>query len=126
MSTTPPKPKLKNDQLNFTEDDIRARAYEIWLSRNGTSDNNNGNPEDDWKAAIESLKLERSRLRRVNASFLKIVSSPCRLTQKLYSGFTNPNDRYFALDMVKTLISSLSLIATIIAGVSLYVGYQNA
>jgi len=110
MSATPPKPKPKNNQPNFTEDEIRARAYEIWLSRNGTSNNNNGkyNPEDDWNAAIESLKLERSRFKRINGYLWKTFTSPYRFTKKstqqLLSPFTNREDRVFNLDVVKTLI----------------------
>jgi uncharacterized protein YjbI with pentapeptide repeats len=40
--------------------------------------------------------------------------------------FKNPDDRSFALDVVKTGISALGLAATIFAGVGLILNYQNA
>jgi hypothetical protein len=116
MDVNPTKPKPKNNQQNFTEDEIRTRAYQIWLSRNGTSNNNNGkyNPEDDWNAAIESLKLERSRVGGINFLMRK-------LAQRLFSPFKNPDDRAFNLDVVKTLTSVSSLIATIVAATGLFI-----
>ena len=106
MGKTPPKPKPKNNQLNFTEDDIRSRAYEIWCDRNGTGNSSNGkyNPEDDWNAAIESLKLERSKLKRINVYLWKPFNSSYNLTKKstqnLLRAFTDREDRAFNLDVV--------------------------
>lgn len=41
-----------------TEDQIRARAYEIYLERQG----NGGAPEDDWLRAEEELRRNRGKL----------------------------------------------------------------
>lgn len=105
--------KVKNNlKTSLTEDEIRERAYKIWVSRNA-KDKTEAN--DDWYAAIESLKLDRSRLKHIYC-----------LRKKILTLLKNSNDRNFALDVIKTLISSLSLLATVIAGISLYLTYTNA
>lgn len=42
------------------------------------------------------------------------------------SFFAEPDTREFALDVVKTFISALGLIATVFAGVGLYVNWQSS
>jgi hypothetical protein len=42
------------------------------------------------------------------------------------SFFTEPDTREFALDVVKTFISALGLIATVFAGVGLFVNWQSS
>ena len=67
---------FKKKQLtNFKEEEIIKRAYEIWKS-----DNSKGNAEENWNAAIESLKLEQSIIRRIKTSLQRIATIPYRFT----------------------------------------------
>ncbi len=56
--TTPPKSISKTCSMTMpTEDQIRARAYEIFLRRNGGP----GDAHSDWLQAERELKAEMSR-----------------------------------------------------------------
>ena len=44
----------------FSEDEIRIKAHELWRAREGKGKT----PDDDWNEAIESLKTERSLIKR--------------------------------------------------------------
>lgn len=44
----------------FTEEEIRAKAYELWKARSSKGEA----PEDDWKAAMETLKIEHSPIKK--------------------------------------------------------------
>lgn len=51
-------PKLK--PVPFTDEQIRAKAHGIWLSRNGNAES----AEQDWQDAIAALEAERSPAKR--------------------------------------------------------------
>jgi len=51
---THPEPEKKHDMKNFSDDDIRTRAYYIWV-RNGQA---NGRDEEFWFQAISELQRE--------------------------------------------------------------------
>ena len=46
-----PKPFQKDPDCTFSQDEIRARAYQIYESRNRT----NSNPDEDWSQAETEL-----------------------------------------------------------------------
>jgi uncharacterized protein YjbI with pentapeptide repeats len=68
------KKTAKPRKLPFSDEQIRAKAYEIWRERMTPS----GSPEDDWQKAIHSLQQERAR--RWRKPILKLFS---RLNQPL-------------------------------------------
>lgn len=90
--------------LPFTETQIRERAYQLWQA------DPEGSAEAHWEGAIESLRRERSLLGRVGKSWQTAFS---------------PEHRGFTLDAIKTWISALGLLATVTAGVGLYLNYQQ-
>lgn len=99
-------------QLHLTDEQIRAKAYEIWLARGGQD----GSDKEDWQQAIKLLKSE---------------SLPPAASRKLES-FGSKDDREFTLkvkqfqwERIKTVISALGLAATILAGVGLYLSYRS-
>lgn len=97
-----PQPK----PLPFTEKQIQARAYVIWQERGQAS-----SPEENWQAAIEALKREQS------------------LTWKLkrfWQTAVEKENRNFSLDVIKVFISAFGVLATLFAGVGLYLTYQNS
>jgi uncharacterized protein YjbI with pentapeptide repeats len=49
--------KSRSKSLPFSEEQIRAKAYEIWRERMTPS----GSPADDWQQAIHRLQQERAR-----------------------------------------------------------------
>jgi uncharacterized protein YjbI with pentapeptide repeats len=51
------KKNAKPRKLPFSDEQIRAKAYEIWRERMTSY----GSPEDDWLKAIHSLQQERAR-----------------------------------------------------------------
>jgi hypothetical protein len=65
MKNTKPKksqsyesaPTIKTPGTAITHEEIRLRAYEIFLTRGGT----HGNDHDDWLLAEHELKQGRSR-----------------------------------------------------------------
>jgi len=110
----------KNKQLIFfptlQEENIRERAEEISKFRNKGSD------QDNWYAAIEELKSEHLIPNKIK----RILTYPDRLIQKILLPFGNPKHRLFALETTKTFISAVSLTATVIAGIGLFLNYDNA
>jgi|GEM_PF-572720 len=98
------------------EQNIRERAKEISKFRNKGSD------QDNWYAAIEELESERSIPNRIE----RILNYPDRLIQEILLPFGNPKHRFFALETTKTIISAVSLTATVIAGIGLFLNYYNA
>ena len=56
----------------------------------------------------------------------KFLTSPFWLFNKLRQLFADKDSRQYALDIVKTIISAASLIATVIAAIGLFVNYQDA
>ncbi len=99
-SASKPKP------LPFTEEQISAKAYEIWEKRG-----HQGTPEENWQAAIAALKPERSPLWKLRqlVRLSLIAETPSA-----------------ALDVVKVIISAFGVLAIIFAGVGLYLTYQNS
>lgn len=107
------KRKSRQQPLPFTEDQIRAKAYEIWQQRGSQG----GSAEEDWQQAIAELE--------------SATSQPNHLKPHL-EAFGSKDDREFALkvkqfhwERLKTLISALGLAATIFAGVGLYLTYKS-
>ncbi len=63
-----PAKKSRPRSLPFSEEQIRAKAYEIWQERMSRG----APPQDDWHAAIQRLKQERSR--RWQKPFRRVLS----------------------------------------------------
>ena len=53
-------PRKPSTPTPFTDEQIRAKAHEIWRSRNGSA----GSSEQDWEAAIAALKAESAPIKR--------------------------------------------------------------
>jgi uncharacterized protein YjbI with pentapeptide repeats len=49
--------KSRQKSLHFSEEQIRAKAYEVWQERRERGES----PQDDWQIAIQRLQQERSR-----------------------------------------------------------------
>ena len=128
----------------------RIKAREIYERR--IAKGRSGSPEGDWETARRYLtryprvvrawqrnqaiafyrRLPRSFFRRLGRSFKaligligEIITFPFWLFYKLPQLFTNTDTRPFALDVVKTIISAASLLATIIAAIGLLITYQD-
>ncbi|XGV95374.1 MAG: pentapeptide repeat-containing protein [Leptolyngbya sp. BL-A-14] len=124
-SQRPPKP------LPFTETQIRERAYKLWQAGSEST-----SAEDNWQAAIESLKQERSPIWRMRQWLLY----PLRLLTRFLQFFWRLPEHLVrlvrlaltaetpsaALDVVKVIISAFGVLATIFAGVGLYLTYRNS
>jgi hypothetical protein len=103
----------------------QIKAYE--LSQQRLLDGKESNADDDWNAAGEYLAKHPRRvfvwklkkLRRSIKDFLdgcwKVLIFPFWLLWKLPALFAQADSRVFALDVVKTVITALSLIATLFA-----------
>lgn len=112
--------KVRQGHLPFTEEQIRARAYELWQKRNGRE----GSSEKDWHQAIEELNQENSIFRQfyiVLKSPYVLVGRTCNLIRLALSA-DNPKD---ATETLKAAISALGLAATIFAGFGLFLTYKN-
>jgi len=90
--------------LPFTEAQIAERAYQLWQA------DPEGSAESHWEKAIQALKRERSPLWKVR-----------RLLGLAFTAETPAA----ALDVVKVVVSTLGLLATVTAGISLYLNYQQ-
>ena len=121
----------KTKPLPFTEEQISAKAYEIW-ERCGQQ----GTPEENWQAAIVALKRERSplwKLRRwlllpvrLLKRFLQFLWQLSENVQRLIRLALTAETPSAALDVVKVIISAFGVLATLFAGVGLYLTYQNS
>lgn len=98
----PSKPKSPP----FTDEQISLRAYEIWQRRG-----QQGTPDENWQAAIVELQRERSPIGKLRQTWQKA---------------TDKDNRDFTLELVKIMISAFGVLATIFAGVGLYLTYQNS
>jgi uncharacterized protein YjbI with pentapeptide repeats len=99
--------------LPFSEDEIQARAFELWEARGGKG----GSPENDWSQAIEILKVERSLPFGAGHFWRKFPDSNTReFTLKV---------KQYQLECLKAIISALGLIATVGAVIGLIVNYQQ-
>jgi len=93
------RPKKSNSSVQaFTDDEIRAKALEIWKSRHKQP----GLPEDDWKQAIEELERERSIVKRIN-------HITCQKSQELWN-WTGFKEKKF-WDILQLLFVPLVLTA---------------
>lgn len=54
-----PTIQLGADDLGPTDEEISARAYQCWCQRGQP----HGSPEEDWRLAVEQLRMERARSR---------------------------------------------------------------
>lgn len=141
----------KRSPLSIPDELHQIKAREIYERRiaRGTR----GSPEGDWETARRYLtkhpkvvrawkrkraiafyrRLPRLFFRRLWRSFKaligvigKILTFPLWLFYKLPQLFADTDTRPFALDVVQTIISAASLIATIIAAIGLLISYQDA
>jgi len=121
-SQRPPKPSP------FTENQIRERAYQLWQERGESASS-----DDNWQAAIEALKRERSPLGQMRRALLKEFWLPGEKGVRAFLGNANQFLRLAvtaetptaALDVMKVVISGLGLLATATAGFVLYLNYQQ-
>jgi uncharacterized protein YjbI with pentapeptide repeats len=114
----------------------QIKAYE--LSQQRLLEGKESNAEDDWNDAGEYfakypkkvLVWKLKRLRRSIKDFLavcwKVIVFPFWLPWKLPELFSQSETKAFALDVVKTVITALGLIATFIAGVALLINYWSS
>ncbi|TRU73002.1 MAG: pentapeptide repeat-containing protein [Microcystis viridis Mv_BB_P_19951000_S69] len=127
----------------------QIKAYEFYQQR--LASGKEGNEIDDWQQAKEyfsqhprailawNLKMPYRRGKRLIKRLLLSLQSLVRVAWKLLifpfwlfqqiSGLFAREDkdsRTFAIDVVKTIISALGLIATLFAGIGLFVNYLNS
>jgi len=100
--------------IPFTEEQIRARAYQLWQI-GGDQQSADGY----WQAALEALRQERSLVCAKHVSLVWRVNQTWQMA-------TNKENRVFTLDVVKVVISGFGVLATVFAGVGLYLTYQNS
>ena len=133
-----------NKSRSIPKELIKVKAHKIWKKR--LREGKDGTPEDDWIKAKKYLekhggkvflwklgktlnKLWKLIARKVRASIRtlwRFLTFPFWFFRTLHSLFVDSQSRSFALDIVKTFISTFSLIATIFAGVGLFLNYQDA
>ncbi|MDJ0590163.1 MAG: pentapeptide repeat-containing protein [Pleurocapsa sp. MO_226.B13] len=133
---------------SIPEELIRIKAKKIWMERQ--SKGIDGTAEGDWNRARQYFKKHpwevlwwkfRKQLnkpgkligkifRKGIKTFWKLLSFPFKLLWKFLTFpfwlFAEPLGRDFALEIVKTLISAFGLVATIFAGVGLFITYQDS
>ena len=123
-----PQPQPTPRPGPFTDDQIRERAYQLWLA------DPQGSAESHWEAAIKQLQRERSLGWQVKRTLLKewwlpgeqgLRSFPGNVDQVVRLAF-KPETQSAALDIVKVVISAFGVLATVFAGVGLYLTYQNS
>lgn len=114
----------------------QIKAYE--LSQQRFLEGKKSNADDDWNDAGEYLakhprKMLVWKLKKIRLSikeFLnvcwKVLVFPFWLLYKLPELFYQSDTKTFALDVVKTIITALGLIATFIAGVGLFLNYWSS
>jgi Pentapeptide repeats (8 copies) len=114
----------------------QIKAYE--LSQLRLSEGKEPNSDEDWNDAGEYLAKHRrkvlvwklKKLRRSIKDFRDVCWRafvfPLWLLWKLPSLFAQADTRAFALDIVKTVITALGLIATFVAGIGLFVNYWSS
>jgi hypothetical protein len=93
-----PRPKRRASKPKpprFTEEQISAKAYEIWEKRG-----QQGTPEENWQTAIAALKQERS---------------PCWKLGHTWQTATHKDNRDFTLDVVKVVISGFGVLGVPVA-----------
>lgn len=105
--------KKQPSSFPFSEDEIRTKAYKVWKEQGIDR-----SPDENWTIAIEALKQERS--------LLGSIERPFRTIGQFWREATHKDNRTFSLDVVKTAISAFGVLATIFAGVGLYLTYQNS
>ncbi|MBD2033906.1 pentapeptide repeat-containing protein [Leptolyngbya sp. FACHB-321] len=88
----------------FANETIRERAYKLWQA------NPERSAEVHWNEAIEALKRERLLGWRVRQSWQTAFST---------------ENRTFTLDVLKFVISAFGVLATVFAGVGLYLTYRT-
>lgn len=114
----------------------QIKAYE--LSQQRLLEGKESNSDGDWNDAGEYLTKHPRKilvwklknLRRSIKDFrdvcCKVLAFPFWLLWKLPSLFAQADTRAFALDVVKTVITALGLIATFVAGIGLFVNYWSS
>ncbi len=100
----------------FSDEEIKPIAEKI-----SRSDENRGNDGENWEAAIEQLKNKYP----IKYFLWKTNNYTCILITKPLHLFYNSQNRDFTLDIIKTLVSFSSLVATFIAAFSLISGYNH-
>jgi hypothetical protein len=102
--------------LPFSEEQIRERAQALWQAR--SANGKAGTEAGDWEAAKESLLIERSLPMR-----LRSLWSPTQPTEAQKSALELHK---LHLERLKALIAAFGVLATLFAGVGLYLTYQNS
>jgi len=100
----------------FSDQEIKPIAEEI-----SKSDENRGNDDENWSVAIEKLKNKHP----IKYFWWKTNNHTCIFITKPLYLFYNSQNRDFTLDIIKTLVSFSSLVATFIAAFSLISGYNH-
>lgn len=122
------KPKQQKP-LPFTDQAIRERAYGLWQT------NPEQSADEHWQGAIELLKRERSPLWRVRQTLwlpFRLLGQGLRFLWRLPGNVvrvvrlaSTTETPGAALDLVKVVISGFGVLATIFAGVGLYLTYST-
>lgn len=127
----------KKQAATFTEEEIRKRAYEIWKSGNSK-----GNADQDWNAAIESIKLEKIKNKKNIIFIQNLLSFSSQLKQNFfmrlginfdltstYAAISESDKQLInqknSVDNFARLTSILSLIVAIAAVVVPYIQYRQ-
>ncbi|WP_088240969.1 pentapeptide repeat-containing protein [Calothrix rhizosoleniae] len=100
----------------FSDKEIKPIAEEI-----SRSDENRGNDRENWEAAIQQLKNQYP----IQYFLWERKNNTCILVTKPLHLFYNSKNRDFTLDIIKTLVSFSSLVATFIAAFSLISSYNH-
>ena len=135
---------------SIPEELIKIKAHEIYKERQHKG--KDGTPESDWIEAKKYLEKHRwevplwrlgKTLNKLSKSIGRVIKPLWKLLvfpfvllwrflifpfwsfRTLHSLFADPQSRGFALDIVKTFISAFGLVATVFAGVGLYLNYQD-
>lgn len=104
----PPKPP-------FTDDQISERAHTLWQARQASG--KTGTAADDWEAAKVSLQVEQALPKR-----LRSLWSPAQVTEAQKTALEL---RKLRLEEWKVWIAAFGVLATVLAGVGLYLTYRS-
>jgi len=122
-----PRPDKPPKPVPFTEAQIRERAYELWQAQP------EGSAAEHWDGAIEALRRERSLVWQVRRTLLRTWWLPGEKGLRAFPGNVyqvvrlafHPETQGAALDIVKVVISAFGVLATVFAGVGLYLTYRT-
>jgi hypothetical protein len=111
----------------------QRKAHELYLKR--LSQGLDNNSEEDWENAREYLVNHPREiwswractfLQKILALFWRMLSFPFGLFWKLSLLLTESETKAFSLDVIKTQITALGLVATFFAGIGLIINYWSS